>query len=168
MKMNIIFSSIFCSDDYKEDYKQFCEENEIEPTEDGLYDFTNDEISNWYEAEQMNLQVPCGRILAIAKLGLWNGKATAYKEMNGGQVSQILQYFECDEIEVYADRYDVCSDAHHHDGVNHIVFREIKETCTERMLNNLKCKIYNGTATRKDISRCTRSILPKVRGIYGW
>ena len=59
-------------------------------------------------------------------------------------------------------------DGVHHDGKDYITYREVKETTTERQLDKLVQKIYDGEATRADITRYTRGIGKKVLKALGY
>jgi len=39
---------------------------------------------------------------------------------------------------------------------------------TEEQIDRLKGKIYNGTATRADITRLTRRLGDEIARVYGW
>lgn len=41
-------------------------------------------------------------------------------------------------------------------------------TATETQIDNLLAKIYEGRATRKDITRVTRRLGDEIAAVYGW
>ena len=59
-------------------------------------------------------------------------------------------------------------DAIHHDGTNHYLYRTYKDGVTEAQKDRLKEKIYDGTATRADITRVTRRLGDDIGRVYGW
>lgn len=66
------------------------------------------------------------------------------------------------------ERGDVAQDAILHDGTNHIIYREFKPETTDGQRDALLDKIYNGTATRRDITRYTKTLGDRVANVYGW
>ena len=67
------------------------------------------------------------------------------------------------------DKYgDLRADAAHHDGTNHYLYRVFKDTATENQIENLKCKLYMGRATRADITRITRRLGDEIAAVYGF
>ena len=63
---------------------------------------------------------------------------------------------------------DLRCNALHHDGTNHYLYRTYKDGVSEDQINNLKEKLYNGTATRADITRITKRLGDEIGKIYGW
>jgi hypothetical protein len=54
----------------------------------------------------------------------------------------------------------------HHDGTNHLLFREIRE---DRNIEVLLDNIYMGkTITAKMLNYYTKSLYPYVKEVYGW
>lgn len=52
----------------------------------------------------------------------------------------------------------------YHDGANHYLYREIKESVSDEQLENILDKIYTGSCTKADISRYTKT----YRHTYLW
>ena len=78
-------------------------------------------------------------------------------------------YSEMDMCEWYVDKYgDLRADAVHHDGTNHYLYRVYKDTATDSQIENLKSKIYDGKATRADITRVTRRLGDEIAAVYGF
>lgn len=159
-------------DDWREAYKEFLEANELENDpndENAIYEWmyeTNNEYLN-DERANLNIQMPQS-ILVIADLGLWNGRAMAYKEIPSGNIKDCL-YSNTDYTEWYVDnRGDLCAEAIHHDGTNHYLYRVYKDSVTETQRENLKEKIYSGRATRADITRITKRLGDEIGNVYGW
>lgn len=69
----------------------------------------------------------------------------------------------------YVDQYgNLKCDAIHHDGTNHYLYRVIKDEATDSQVENLKSKLYAGTATMSDISKVTRRLGDEIAEVYGW
>lgn len=127
---------------------------------------TDEEDSDiFYQDELANLDKSLrGRVLCIADLGLWDGRHSSYRIM-GNNLNNCLKAFQGDYCECYYDGKNIVATDAHHDGTNHYTFREIRE---DKNIDNLLSKIYNGTATSRDIGTYTRSLAPYVCDIYGW
>ena len=122
--------------------------------------------SDYLEDERINLSgIKSNDIVAIADLGLWNGRRVGYKLFDN--VKSCL-YSDCDEVEWYCDGYDFKAIMRHHDGTNYVVYRERKSGFSEYAWNNFLNKIFDGTVTKSDISRYTKSLKPKIAEVYGW
>ena len=130
---------------------------------DSIYE----EIDMWFEDEQSNLYRNLdGRILAIANMGLWNGRRAGYKILGNNLNEVLTSTIGCDEKEVYCDQYNVCAYGYHHDGYNTVEYREIRE---DRNIDNLLEKIYAGEpVTRKEINYYTKSLRKYVKQVYGF
>jgi hypothetical protein len=63
---------------------------------------------------------------------------------------------------------DLRCDAVHHDGTNHYLYRVYKPGVSELQMERLKEKLYDGTATRSDITRITRRLGDAIGKVYGW
>lgn len=98
-------------------------------------------------------------IIAIADLGLWNGRHMGYKII-GDNVQSCFNFGrDSDDMEWFLDSHDLRSNQFHHDGTNHIVYRVLREG---RRLNTIKDKIYFGKMTNRDLHNYTQSIKPFV------
>lgn len=168
MKKRIIWSNMNINpDDWKEEYKEIAEENgweEDTDDENNLWNYIGEELDRYRDDERMNLDVPTnGRILAIADLGLWNGRKQGYRILKEN-VNSIFNIGE-DYSEYYSDGYNIKATLTHHDGTNYIEYREIRE---DRNINNLLIAIFNGEKiSRKKLNYYTRSLLPYVANAYG-
>lgn len=124
-------------------------------------DYLDDERAN------LNIQLP-RPIIAIADLGLWHGRVMGYHEIQSGNIRDCL-YSSCDYNEWYVDgRGDMRCTAVHHDDTNHYLYRVFKDDVTEDQIAWLEGKIYNGVATRADITRLTRRLGDEIGKVYGW
>lgn len=139
---------------------------EIEQTEENITDEIYFRIDQSFEDEEANLyKVLGGRIIAIANMGLWNGRRTGYKILGNNLNEVLTSSIGCDEKEVYCNAYNVYAQGYHHDGRNYVEFREIRE---DRNIENLLDKIYSGKeVTRRDINYYTRSLRPYIKQVYG-
>lgn len=127
------------------------------------------ELNNMYlDDERMNLDVHLdGEIVVIADLGLWYGRRGGYKVIKSGNIKDCL-YDDCDYVEWYCDRYNFRCNAHHHDGSNHYLYRELRPELTETQRENFFDKLYHGDTDERMIRRYTRSIRPAIAAVYGW
>ena len=125
--------------------------------------------ANYLDDECMNLNIYTqGCIICIADIGLWNGRRTGYK-FYGHNIGKCLEFFkDCDYADFYVDRYDFRCEQTHHDATTYAVFRELKPNLSSDQENNFLWMIYNGTVTKKDITRYTRSLAPYIKKVYGW
>jgi hypothetical protein len=169
-KEHIIYSTEFDEDDCRQDYKEFCEENGIQFTEDGLLDYANENNRDWLNNEKMNLNKPMTtKFLVIASLGLWDGRRSGYRVMNIKNLNDIFNVYASNSETTFSfNRYDVHVTCSHHDGTNYYTIREIKEG-REKAVENLCKKLYeNEKVTQQEISYCTKSIRKYMKEIYGW
>lgn len=152
-------------DDWKDylldEYPELSERERMEL----MYEINGDYLDD----ERNNLDIQLSQpILVIADLGLWYGKRMGYKEIKSGNIRDCL-YSDTDYSTWYVDQLgDLRCDAIHHDGTNHYLYRVYKDDVTETQINNLLAKIYEGRATRKDITRVTRRLGDEIAAVYGW
>lgn len=166
MKKHLIWSNYDL--DYEKE-REWMEEEYPELTEDQriekMYEMNADNL----EEERCNLDIPlAGTILAIADVGLWFGRRTGYKEITSRRISDCL-YSERDTewATWWVDgRGDLCAEFIHHDGTNYVTYREWKEGVSETQKENLKVKLMQGEATRKDITRLTRKLGDRIAAVY--
>ena len=123
---------------------------------------------NLYD-ERVNLNIQLSQpIIVIGDLGRWNGRVSGYKMIDSGNIKDCL-YSDTDYTEWYVDKYgDLRADAVHHDGTNHYLYRVFKDGVTDTQIENLQDKIYNGKATRADITRVTKRLGDDIAGVYGF
>jgi hypothetical protein len=104
-------------------------------------------------------------IIAIADMGLWNGRRQGYK-VCGTSLSSILTVGNNDDIHLYYDGFNVRKTSYHHDGTNYILFREFKPGVNQDKFIDL---IYSGeTIDSKTLNRYTRSLRKYVKSVYGF
>ena len=147
--------------DLEENYPHLSEQERVEM----MYEINNDYLGD----ERINLNIQLSRpILVIADLGLWDGRHNGYKELQSGNISDCLSS-ESDYTTWYVDKQgDLRCDAIHHDGTNHYLYRTYKDNATDSQIERLQDKIYNGTATRADITRVTRRLGDDIAKVYGF
>ena len=169
MKKRIIWSDLNINyEDWKESYKEFIEINglDADPEDpDKLYEYVHETLTHYLNDEFVNLNVPTeGRVIAIADLGLWNGRKQGYRILTKS-VNSLFIVNE-DYNEYYSDGYNIKATCVHHDGVNYIEYRVIRE---DRNIQNLLNDIYDGKEiTRKQLNYYTKSLHPYVAKVYGW
>ena len=143
------------------------EANEVEDiTDDMIQQEIYDDIDIFYEDEIMNLNKQLsGRVIAIADLGLWNGRRQGYKVL-GDNLNEVISFnLSCDEREVYCDAYNVRAEGYHHDGSNSVLFRELRE---DRDVDKFLDKIYMGEEiSTGTLNYYTKSLRPYVQEVYG-
>lgn len=155
----------------KECIRQIIEEDAIFDGEDA--DFSEerieqrflDDLDLFYEDAEMNLskKLP-NNIIGIADIGRWNGRTSDYVKL-GNNLNEVLYAGNSDDIHVYCDRYNVCSELADHDGSTYVTYRMVKDGVD---VDKFLGKVYNGTCTKKDITRYTKSLRPYIKLCYGW
>jgi len=154
-------------EDWKKDIQAYREDEDEEPlTDDQLTERIYDDISSSYSDERDNLNKTLdNNIIAIASLGLWNGRKSAYKIL-GNNLNEILSSFSCDEYKIIYDYNNIKFEGYHHDGTNRVLFREIRNS---ENINTLCNKIYaNETISSSMLNYYTKPMAHYIREIYGW
>lgn len=153
----------------EQNVKEFLSEAypEIEQTDEAITDEVYDNIGRWYDDEADNLYKQLdGRILAIASMGLWNGRKTGYKILGDNLNEVLTSTIGCDEKEVYFDGYNIKAEGYHHDGSNFVEYREIRE---DKNIDKLLDKIYmNKPISRSELNYYTKPLGKYVKQIFGW
>lgn len=152
-------------DDWRDDLlEEYPDAGEAE-----LYQLMQERNDSYLDDERVNLNIQQSRpILVIADLGRWNGRFSGYKEIASGNIRDCL-YSDTDYSTWYVDRLgDLRCDAVHHDGTNHYLYRIYKPGVTDEQIDRLKEKIYDGVATRADITRITQRLGDDIGKVYGW
>lgn len=154
-------------DDYADMYEQYKEDYGEEPSDDIKWQMFYDELHFWFDAERANLNKRLDtEIIAIADLGLWNGRRQGYKIL-GYNLNDIFSVSE--DYNVWTcDRYNVRGQLIHHDGTNYVVYRAFKPGLSDTQKENFCDALYYGKCTPQMISRYTRSLTPDVSAVYGW
>ena len=151
--------------DIAADYKEnFNEEMSNDAAYDAAYEYIN---STWYD-EKANLSgiKTEGEIICIGSLGLWNGRVSGYKEMNTRDVTNCLGSDD-DYYSIGIDKNDdLIAEGVHHDGTNYYLFRSFKPDLSYIQKDNFLSKIYDGKATRRDVTRYTESVGKLIKDVY--
>ena len=152
-----------------EDWRDDLEAEYPELTEDERIALMYEINGDYLDDERVNLNIQLSQpILVIGDLGLWYGRRSGYKEIESGNIRDCL-YADTDYSTWYVDRLgDLRCDAIHHDGTNHYLYRVYKSGITEAQKTRLKDKIYDGTATDRDIDRHTKRLGDEIGRVYGW
>lgn len=171
-KKRIIYQDVWFDDFemWKEEYKLYCKENEIDIegiTDEDIYDFAYMCAEDNLDADMFNLDIETeNNIIAIADLGLWNGRTVGYKVL-GHNINEIFNNFGCDYIKLYFENNDAKFTGVHHDGTNHLIFREMR---FDRDMDRFLDKLYNGEIdiyNKRQLSAWTKP-LKDIKKVYGW
>lgn len=125
--------------------------------------------NDYFNDELINLKVSTEeQIIAIADIGLWNGRKQGYRVCNR-LLSECLTVGNKDYNHLYYDGFNVRKTTKHHDGTNYILFREFKPGLSNASKENFINKVYSGeTIDNATLNRYTRSLRRYVKEVYGW
>ena len=171
----VIWSNDVTAYDFEESRQQVSDVECIDiqdVADDAVWRYINDDICLTLDAEESNLDIPTGRIVVFATLGLWHGKVRGSRMLPEQRLSAIL-HAACRDSEEYTVYYDtddgeVKARDVHHDGVNSYVFREM---AADTSFNDRELFLESaelGSVTLDDIKRFTVSLGPRVEAVYGW
>ena len=151
-----------------EDWKESTDEKYLSLPEDRLREIFYEANADNLDDERCNLNIQLSApILVIADLGLWYGRRTGYREIESGNIRDCL-YSNTDYTTWYVDKDgEFCCEAIHHDGTNYYRYRAYKDGVTDEQIDDLKEKLYCGTATEKDIDKVTRRLGNDIGQVYG-
>ena len=154
-------------DDYDDDFWEWYTDDVDELSDYDKYEIAARYINDCFDDEMVNLDIPTStEILAIADLGLWNGRRCGYREL-GRNVNEIFRV--CEDYNIFTcDRYNVRARCIHHDGSNYILFRRWRDDTTYEQRERLLDALYCGEANERMIRRYTKSIADEVKNVYGW
>lgn len=154
-----------------EEYREDLMADFPEYSEDQLRDIL--QASNWarlqFDREEL-AHLYDDSILVIADLGLWDGRKSAYREIES---CNLIDCFETSrdtlDIEWFVDKNgDLRCNDYHHDGTNHYLYRVWKDNISETQKDNLRLKLYRGEFSRADVTRCTKRLGDEIGKVYGW
>lgn len=166
IKKHLIYTTEYNEDECRKEYEEWMEGIEESASKFTLEDYIQDVLSQNLQDEYLNLNVECGRIIAIADLGLWNGRHSAYKLNNKGILNAIFDMVHGDDYEIFVEGNDIKAIVHHHDGTNYITFREIRKG---RNIQKICDMLYNQEeVSNRLISTYTKPLGKLVASIYGW
>ena len=104
-------------------------------------------------------------IIAIADLGLWDGRRSGYKDLDNNLASVLDPCEDYDTF--YVDQNgDVRHESIHHDGTNYILYRQWRPDLSDEQKDRFRAKILSGKYTRRDINRYTVRIGQYVADVY--
>lgn len=157
---------------YDLDYEDWREDLEAEYpdlSEDERIALMHELNNDYLDDERLNLSIQLPQpILMIADIGRWDGRSVGYGEIQSGRISDCL-YSNLDYATWYVDKLgDLRCDAVHHDGTNHYLYRVYKPGVRASQIELLKDKLYEGKATRADITRVTRRLGDDIAKVYGF
>lgn len=140
-----------------------CAESEI--TEEDMYQEYVTQSRDWFDDARCNLNVTLDYpIILIADVDTWQGRRDGVKILTRN-LRDILFADGCEYYKVYTDDDgNVRAFASHHDGTNKYLFRQLKSSYDEELLQ----KIYDGEVTDEDIEEHTTSLYPCLAKVYGW
>ncbi len=166
MKKNIIWSNLHVDyDDWKSEYEDHCEINDIEYDESNLYSWVDETLSMYLEDERLNLNKKIdGCIVCMAMIGTWQGPVMGAKVV-GSNISDILHDENCEMAEWYCDRYNVRFEGAHHDGRNSYLYRVAK---SKEEADRLVDAIAYHDMTAEQFRKRTRSLRPYIQKIFGF
>ena len=138
--------------------------------ENDAYDEAVRLCEDYLDDERANLNIDThSDIIAIADLGLWDGRRMGYKMIGSSNIADCLYTDRgMEDVEWYCDAYNFKARMWHHDGVNEILYRARKDGISEMQWDDFLYKIYSGKMTKQDIHRYTRSLQPDIAKVYGW
>lgn len=162
-KVNIWSNNINLSD-----WRDFLsEENLLDSDERKQYEAVYNLNYSYLEDERDNLShIDIGdyEVLAIADLGLWNGRRKAYKIFKS--LSDIL-YSDCDYVEWFIEKNTLKAVMCHHDGTNYVEYYLISKAnslAKERLLNDI---CMNKEISKSRIYRNCKSVGKLIKNFYG-
>jgi len=166
---HIIFDNYDNFDTMENTKQQISEQRDIpveDVTDQMVYDEWSESESMWFNDELENLDQELeGRIIAIADLGLWDGRKSGYK-IGGTNLNEVMTIGNHDYVKVYSDGYNIRKESSHHDGTNRTLFRMVREN---RDIERFTDMLYNGKPISKSVlNYYTKSIEKNVRSIFGW
>ncbi len=152
----------------EDDYK------DLEGTEDEYTRemFENDQNYEWHWFSRNVEELPDDECIAIAKLRLWYGKRTAYKDVKLNQFTSILS--DCEEYcEFSVEDKEMRITGAHHDGTNHYLIRQWKKKLSKKQKDIFRNYLYDLDGDKeidKDILnqytiRVGNKVLKKINGI---
>lgn len=107
-------------------------------------------------------------IIAIGRIGRWNGTFDGYKIIDSCALSECL-YSECDLNEWFVDEEgDFCHIGIHHDGRNYTTYRLFRNGITEEEVDEFTDLILAGKADNETVNKYTRRLGDYIADIYGF
>ena len=127
----------------KKDYKDAIA-NGIITEKTNIEDYVNNYIEDSLKNEITNLDISLeGKILVIGNLELWNGRRSKYKIIKKRNINAILTNNHEGEIEFFSNGKNIKAICHHHDGINHYEYREIRKKQIDKIVSSTSCYTSN-------------------------
>ena len=104
---HLIYTTDYDEAECKKGYEEWMEGIEESASEFTLDDYIQDTLSQNLQDEYLNLNVECGQIIAIADLGLWDGRHSAYKLNGKGSLNAIFDMVHGDDYDIFVEGNDV-------------------------------------------------------------
>lgn len=170
MKKFTIWSSDINLDDWRDDLL----EEYPDYSDEELYELACEMNDEYLEDDLVNLSNVLLEedSLVIADLWLWYGRRSGYACFSCADVGDLIKRAYngsgCEPTEIYVDELgDLSIKIAHHDGTNYLTLRTWKHSASARQRENLLDKLYEGTATPRDITRVTEHLGDKIARYYG-
>lgn len=126
-------------------------------------DAKNEQRQRAYALKAKLVTYQSNKIIAFAKWSKEGKIKAGYKILNG--IDTCFNLFYTKNGEWYLDDTNLVSTQVHNGGINYFTFRELKNNDNQKLVIE---KILNGTLTRADITKYTRSLKPIVEDLlYG-
>ena len=134
-KFTLLKSEIDTDDFSREDYEEWCEVNDFEPTddEDDFFDYCAEETQANYEADMDNIEhckeynVP---VVVTGTLGLWWGhpeiKPERYESV-ADAIYYCMTRSDCHDVLVEYNDGVITVDCYHHDGCNSFIIKALSK-----------------------------------------
>lgn len=148
-----------------EDWRDSLQEEYPDMSEDEMYDEMLRQNAELLDDERLNLNIVLPNdIVVIADIGRWNGRFISVGTLTSRNLGDCLQT-ECDYATWYVDADgEFRCDAHHHDGVNHYLYRTLKEGVDADDIEFFD----DPEKGKRVILEKTESLGPVICGVYGW
>lgn len=164
----LIWTSEINLEDWKEEFEYQQEEEGRCYEESEKWEWASFVNCEYLEDERMNLSEELPEaVVCLADLGLWDGRRKGCAIMDKN-LNEVLRGHNDDDMEVYANRWNVEATGYHHDGTNYYTYRMFRPGLTDAQKAGFLSRWIDGKADGRDISRYTVSLLPYVAEVYGW
>ena len=173
------FSFYMLDDEEQEKYKRELINDDVideDATDEEIARLWADDVQINFDDEEANLSYGFiendGCILAMLKrsshYGAIGGNGLEGLKLCGHSLAEIMHInagSDAEDMEVYAQDYNIHAKLYDHDGSNHIVFRVCKNDFeAEKLIHKFKI----GKIEFDTIMKRTKSLYPLVAKVYGW
>lgn len=161
MKKHLIYTTNY--DYYKDNAIENLQENDIEPTQENIDNEIYFLMCEYLQNEKDNLDINID-IIAIADIGLWNGRVKGYKLFNN--LNQIFNV-SADYNDYYVEGCTLKATCVHHDGVNYVDFYviDLNKNGAQDFLNDI---YYQRKISKSRFYKYCKSAGKIVKKIYGF